>query len=147
VIDELAVFPAASVACAFKVWVPSDIDDVFQEKLYGAVVLLAIEIPSKLKLTDLTPTLSEALVVTVIVPVTVAPFEGEVILTEGGVTSVPEPGGRFLELEPGLTVDVSFTKSEEMITGTLNRSAGSSLTAPEARIDCALFIEDVEISF
>ena len=43
---------------------------------------------SSLKDTAATPTLSEALAVTVMVPLTVEPLTGEVMLTKGGVVSV-----------------------------------------------------------
>ena len=43
--------------------------------------------PSSLNWTPTTPTLSEALAVTVMVPETVEPDEGDVMLTVGGVVS------------------------------------------------------------
>src|SRR5712691_7161144 len=62
---------------------------VFQETEYGDVVSSAPALtPSSRNCTPTTPTLSEALAVTLIVPETVAPEAGEVMLTVGAVVSL-----------------------------------------------------------
>jgi len=61
---------------------------VFQDIEYGATVISAPKFaPSNLNCTPTTPTLSEALAVTVIVPDTVAPLLGAVMDTVGAVVS------------------------------------------------------------
>ena len=48
-----------------------------------------IRILSAVRLTDVTPTLSEADITTFTVPLTVAPLPGDVMLTVGGIPSAP----------------------------------------------------------
>src|SRR6266853_2528230 len=86
--------PAASRAIALMLCDPSLAVVVFHETEYGGVVTSALPLtPSSTRnCTPTTPTLSEALAVTVPVPFTVAPSFGAVILTVGGVVS-PEGGG------------------------------------------------------
>src|SRR2546426_4939427 len=61
---------------------------VFQEREYGAVVTSAPRFaPSSLNCTPTTPTLSVAVAETVIVPEMVAPADGAVSATVGGVVS------------------------------------------------------------
>ena len=62
---------------------------VFQETAYGALVSLAPRLtPSRRNRTRTTPTLSEALAVTKMVPETVAPSSGDVMVTVAGVVSL-----------------------------------------------------------
>jgi hypothetical protein len=60
---------------------------VFQGAEYGAAVSSASKFPSTKNRTLVTPLLSAALAVTFVVPATVAPEAGEVMLTVGGVLS------------------------------------------------------------
>jgi hypothetical protein len=86
---EVTLLPAASRATALIVCVPSAAVVVFQGIEYGALVSAGpASAPSSRNWTLVTPTLSEALAVTLIVPETVAPFAGAVMLTEGAVTSL-----------------------------------------------------------
>ncbi len=86
---ELARLPAASRATAVSVCEPFVAVVVFQETAKGAAVASAPRAaPSSLNCTPATPTLSAALAVTAIVPETVAPLAGEVMLTVGGVVSL-----------------------------------------------------------
>jgi hypothetical protein len=87
VMVEVLVLPAASVAFALKEWLPSATFVVFHEKLYGAAVKVETTVPSTLRATDFTPTLSEAVTLTLTVPDTVDPLAGDVIDTVGTVTS------------------------------------------------------------
>src|SRR5712692_4469228 len=74
---EVVVLPAASRATAVSVCVPGVAVVVFHETAYGAVVLSAPRFAaSSLNCTPTTPTLSLAVALTVVVPVTVAPFAG-----------------------------------------------------------------------
>src|SRR5712691_11911978 len=85
---EVAVLPAASRATAVKLWGPLDAKVVFQEIAKGAEVSSAPRLPpSSLNWTPTTPTLSEALAETVMVPETVNPGAGAVRATVGGVVS------------------------------------------------------------
>src|SRR6202023_3145933 len=75
----VAVLPAASRATAVNVCEPLLTVVVFHETEYGAVVCSTPKLaPSRRNCTPATPTLSEALVLTVTVPETVAPFAGAV---------------------------------------------------------------------
>src|SRR2546426_6541291 len=86
---EVVRLPAASRATAVMVCEPLLEVVVFQETEYGDVVSSAPALrPSSWNCTPATPTLSEALAVTVIVPGTVAPEAGEVMLTVGAVVSL-----------------------------------------------------------
>src|SRR6266853_2085438 len=85
---EVERLPAASRAIAVRVCEPLLAADVFQEIEYGALVSSAPRLaPSILNCTPTTPTLSEALAVTLVVPEMVAPEPGDVTLTVGGVVS------------------------------------------------------------
>ena len=80
----VAFCPAMSLATAESEWVPLENDVVFREKLKGALVTGAPELlPSTLNCTLVV--LEETLVVTVVVPETVAPESGEVIEIVGAV--------------------------------------------------------------
>src|SRR6266851_5636773 len=85
---EVVVLPAASRATAVRACAPAVAVAVFQATEYGAVVTSVPRFePSSLNWTPTTPTLSVAVALTVVVPVTVAPFAGAVIATVGGVVS------------------------------------------------------------
>src|SRR5258708_3595268 len=85
---EVVRLPAASRATAVMVCEPLLAVVVFHEIEYGAPVSSAPTLaPSILNCTPATPTLSEALAVSVTVPDTVWPLPGEVMLTAGGVVS------------------------------------------------------------
>src|SRR5882672_3402718 len=85
---EVVVLPAASRATAVRVCWPLLDPVVLTEIAYGAVVSSAPRaVPSEKNCTPTTPTLSEALALTAIVPETVAPLAGAVMLTAGGVVS------------------------------------------------------------
>ncbi len=92
---EVLLLPAASRAIAVMLCEPSLAVAVFHEIEYGAVVASALPLTplSSRNCTPTTPTLSEALAVTVTVPFTVAPLAGAVILTVGGVVSGGGGGG------------------------------------------------------
>jgi hypothetical protein len=84
----VVLLPAASLAIARTVCEVFVAVVVFQETEYGAVVSNAPRLaPSSWNCTLATPTLSLALAVTEIVPLTVAPFAGALIDTVGGVVS------------------------------------------------------------
>ena len=85
----VVAFPAASLAIARTVCDPLLAVEVFQEYAYGEVVSrLPALAPSSWNCTLATPTLSEAVAVTLTVPDTVAPLAGAVIDTVGAVVSV-----------------------------------------------------------
>src|SRR5258708_26879620 len=91
--------PAASRATAVRVCEPLLAEVVFQDTEYGAAVSSAPRLePSSLNCTPTTPTLSEALAVTLVVPETVAPEAGAGMLTEGGVGSGGGGGGALFTL-------------------------------------------------
>src|SRR5262249_41324206 len=80
--------PAASRATALSLCVPFDTVVVSQAIDQGAAVSSAPRLlPSSLNCTPTTPTLSDALADTVTVPSTVAPLDGAVIETVGGMMS------------------------------------------------------------
>jgi hypothetical protein len=83
--------PAASKARVWSAWPPFDTVVVFHANEYGAVVSVPATAPSTSSSTRLTPTSSLALADTVVVPLTVAPFPGEVIEVLGGVVSPLAP--------------------------------------------------------
>src|SRR5882672_10580993 len=86
--DEVAVLPAASRARAVKVCAPSTAVRVSQATPYVAVVSSAPSgAPSRKNCTPATPTLSDAVAATPIVPNTVVPPAGEVMAADGGVVS------------------------------------------------------------
>src|SRR5438093_10228533 len=85
---DVVELPAASRATAVSVCVPFVAVSVFHVIEYGAVLSSAPRFaPSSLNCTPTTPTLSLAVAVTVVVPVTVAPFVGTSIAIVGGVVS------------------------------------------------------------
>src|SRR5439155_1198245 len=85
---EVVRLEAASRATAVGVWEQLLAVVVFQDTEYGAALSSATLFrPSSRNCTPTTPTLSEALAVTPVVPPTVAPETGEVMLTVGGVVS------------------------------------------------------------
>src|SRR5437899_2282552 len=86
---DVVVLLAASRATAVRVWLlPLAAAVVSHEAEYGAVVSSAPRgAPSSRNWTPATPTLSEALAVTVTMPETVAPELGKGMLTVGGVVS------------------------------------------------------------
>src|SRR6267143_6671493 len=87
---EVVRLPAASRATAVRVCEPLFVVVVSQEIEYGAFVTSAPRLVpvSSWNCTPATPTLSEALAVTVTVANTVWPLLGEVMFTVGGVVSV-----------------------------------------------------------
>ena len=85
---EVVVFPAASRATAVSVWLALVAVVVSHVTVYGAVVTSAPRFaPSSLNCTPATPTLSLALAVTEMLPVTVVPGAGAVTDTVGAVLS------------------------------------------------------------
>jgi len=86
--DEVVWLPAASRAMAVSVCEPLLAVVVSQEIEYGAFASSApLLTPSNRNWTPATPRLSDAVAVTVIVPETVAPEAGDVMLTVGGLVS------------------------------------------------------------
>jgi hypothetical protein len=94
--DDVAWLPAASRALAVSVCEPLATAAVFQDAEYGAAPSSASKAPSTKNRTPVTPRLSAALAVTVVVPPTVAPEAGDVMLTVGGEVS----GGG--QVKPGM---------------------------------------------
>src|SRR5436190_21805537 len=91
---------------------------VSHETAYGAVVSSAPSVaPSRPNCTPATPTLSEALAVTLIVPFTGAPLAGAVMLTVGGVVS----------LETVTVTGFDVHRSEERRVGKEGRAWGPLL--------------------
>src|SRR5437660_1467507 len=85
---DVVVFPAASRATAVSVCDALVAVLVSHATAYGAAVSSVPRFaPSILNCTPTTPTLSDAVAVIVVVPETVAPLAGAVILTVGGVVS------------------------------------------------------------
>jgi len=84
---DVPTFVAASDALELKLWAPLANVVVSRVFAYGEVVAVATTIPSIRKSTLVTPTLSEAEADIVIVPDTVAPLVGDVILVLGSVRS------------------------------------------------------------
>ena len=68
-------------------WLPFDSPVVFQLNEYGDDVSFGPNAPSTQSSTRVTPTLSVAVAVTVVVPLTVAPPEGAVIAVTGASVS------------------------------------------------------------
>ena len=92
----VALFPELSTATAVRLCLPFAKVVVFNDCEYGATVTTAPTLePSTWNCTLATPTLSDAVAVTVIVPETVAPETGELIATVGGAVA----DGWLLELE------------------------------------------------
>ena len=139
----VAVLPAASFAVAVIVCVPLATPDVFQLNVKGAAVLLPKEVPSTLTLTLLTPTLSVALTAMDTVPETVTPVKGDVILTTGGVLSLPPKvfTGVVLNWPDSNACLLAVKKLAEISKGTFASKVPSSVIAPpslkpEAEITC-----------
>src|SRR5260221_10449981 len=87
--DDVVRLPAASRATAVNVCVPFPTVVVFHDTEYGELVSSTPRLlPSTRNCTPATPTLSDAVALTVVVPDTVAPFAGELMLTLGAVVSV-----------------------------------------------------------
>ena len=86
VVDD-PTFPAASLARDCSVCAPFDAVAVFQLHAYGDVVSVAATAPSSRNSTLVTPTLSVADAVTLVVPDTVAAFAGAVIDVAGASVS------------------------------------------------------------
>ncbi len=106
-----------SFAVAVITCVPSAEVELFQIKLNGDTVSEPMIAPSTVKLTDETPTLSDAETEIDTDPEIAAPFEGLVIDTVGGVTSVVEVVLTPLDVKGlGATADLN---AEEMTSGTL----------------------------
>src|SRR5437773_11644605 len=88
--------PAASRATAVKVCEPLLALVVFHEMEYGAAVTsVPASTPSSRNCTPTTPTLSEALAVGLMVPPTVTPDAGDMMLTAGGVAAEVTPTNRL----------------------------------------------------
>src|SRR5258708_38994219 len=117
---EVVWLPAASRAIAVRVCEPLLAAAVFHETEYGAAVLSAPRLaPSSRNCTPATPTLSEALAVTVTVPDTVWPLLGEVMLTVGGVVSEGEP-----------LATVTVTAAEAVRLPAASRATAASVCEP-----------------
>src|SRR5687767_14143058 len=84
---EVVRLPAASRATAVRVCEPFVVLLVFHGAEYGAVVTSVPALPSRKNCTPVTAVSSAALAVTVIVPETVAPEAGELMLTVGAAAS------------------------------------------------------------
>jgi hypothetical protein len=85
---DVVRLPAASRATALSVCEPLLAVVVFHATAYGALGSSPPSAaPSSVNCTPTTPTLSDALAVTVIDPLTVDPAAGDVIATDGGVVS------------------------------------------------------------
>src|SRR5690349_12014360 len=82
--------PARSYALTFRVWTP-DSPTVFQLMLYGADGAVPMGVEPSQKDTSRSPYVSEALAVTVTVPLIVAPFAGALKATVGLVRSTITP--------------------------------------------------------
>jgi len=91
VIEELDEFPAASLAVAVSVCEPLAAVVVSHGNVYGLEPSVPRDVPSTLRLTEVTPTLSLADTPTLTPPETVAASTGEVTLTVGGVLSTAPP--------------------------------------------------------
>src|SRR5687768_802335 len=85
---EVVRWPAASRATAVKVCEPLVVPVVFHGALNGALVTSVPGLPSRKNCTPVTAVSSSALALTVIVPETVSPEAGELMLTVGGVLSL-----------------------------------------------------------
>src|SRR5262245_6263520 len=84
---DAVVFPAASLAMAVSVCDPLDALELFQLTVYGAARSSAPSgAPSSMNCTPATPTLSEAVALTAIVPDT-TPAGGDEMLTVGAIGS------------------------------------------------------------
>src|SRR5258706_14328532 len=98
---DVVKLPAASRATAVKVYHPLGTVLVSAETREGAAVTSVPRLmPLYLNCTPATPRLSDAVALTVIVPVTLDPAAGEVTLTGGGVAS----GGSCVSTVTGVAV-------------------------------------------
>src|SRR5207249_7296875 len=136
-VDELVpVLPAASFAVAVNVCVPLAIVPEFHEMVKGGVTLLPTWTLSTYRYTTFTPTLSEVLTCTPIVPASVAPLEGEIILIVGAVTSpLPPPPFGGLPFEAAWINTPASSRArncDEITNGTLLMALMSSFTAPNS---------------
>ena len=95
---------AASKARALNVCDAFVAEVVFQDTEYGDELSVASSAPSTRNSTRETPTLSDALALIVVVPLTVEPFDGVLIDTVGGVVSLGGGGA----VPPGVTVSVAL---------------------------------------
>jgi len=96
---DVVMFPAASRAVAVSVCVPLVAVVVIHDIEYGDAVSSAPRFaPSSLNWTPVTPTLSDAVADTVVIPEMVAPVVGAVRETVGNVVS-PEGGGTVVPEE------------------------------------------------
>src|SRR5688572_11478854 len=88
---DVPMFNAASYAFDTSECAPFVAVVVLQLHAYGDVVSVDFSTPSSQNSTLVTPTMSEALAVTLTVPDTVAPFAGAVIDVDGACVSPPPP--------------------------------------------------------
>src|SRR5215212_3015591 len=88
---DTPTFSAASYAFDCSECAPFDAVVVSQLHAYGEDVSVDFSTPSSQNSTFVTPMLSAAFAVTVVVPDTVAPFAGAVIDVIGSVVSGPPP--------------------------------------------------------
>src|SRR5690349_6663292 len=86
-VADVPTLLAASYAFATSACAPFDAVVVSQLHAYGEVVSVDLSTPSSQNSTCVTPTLSVAVAVTLVVPLTVATFAGAVIETDGAVVS------------------------------------------------------------
>lgn len=88
---DVVTLPAASRAIALRVCAPLTAPAVFQLMAYDAVVSgLPRLTPLSVNCTDAIPTLSEADAEIVTTPLTAAPLDGDVRLTDGATVSATE---------------------------------------------------------
>src|SRR6266850_364827 len=95
----VVMLPLKSLATAARLCVPRLAVEESHCTVYGELCTsLPRFTPSNRNCTPATPTLSEAAADTPVIPTTVAPSNGEVIETAGGVVSggAPEPIGVFI---------------------------------------------------
>ncbi len=91
-IEEVPTLPAASVALAFRVWVPSDAFRVFQLQVRVLAVVEHCTAPSTRIFRDLTPKLFDAAALILTVPETVLPLAGLRMVAVGATVSATEVG-------------------------------------------------------
>src|SRR5881392_4236488 len=84
---EVPMLPAASYALATNEWLPLPKVVVSKPNEKGVALAVNPRKPSRIKSTRVTPVLSAAVTLTVMVPETVNPLEGEEMLQVGGVLS------------------------------------------------------------
>ena len=86
IVVSVTLFPQ-SIAWTLMVWLPFGTLALFHVRVHGAAESYPRYVPSTQKRTFCSPCVSDALASIVIVPLTVAPFAGEAMLTVGGVLS------------------------------------------------------------